>query len=66
MLSFNYNGIAETTGLCFDNEHDVLMFLIWRLYWLSSHNHNYTSEQRRALHDVEGIIDHLETEGEKE
>jgi hypothetical protein len=59
-MFFDKKSIFEYTGLNFETDHDVILYLVRHLEFLSAHNKNYTKEQEKRLYDVESIIYCLE------
>ena len=56
----NINLINERTGLHLKNEKEILKYMQDTIYYLFTHNKNYTQTQYYKIWNLKDIIDNME------
>ncbi len=58
-MIFDLNKLKDDTGLDFKDNNEVINYLKDLLYYLNTHNKNYTQKQEFYIYDINNIINHL-------
>ena len=59
-MNINNDKILSSTGLSFNNEMDMLHYIISDLQYLIAHNKNYTKSQYNRICDLYEILNAVE------
>lgn len=60
MIKIDFQKLEQRTGLKFNNPQDLLYYFSAMLYFLNTHNKNYTKEQERKISDLNDLFDCME------
>lgn len=60
MIKIDFQKLEQCTGLKFNNPQDLLYYFSAMLYFLNTHNKNYTKEQEHKISDLNDLFDCME------
>lgn len=60
MVKINFKKLEQNTGLKFDNPQDAVYYFSAMVYFLKTHNKNYTKEQERKINDLYELFSAIE------